>query len=79
MWHRKKEPPLHPNVPVLAQIVELEVDCAKIITKFGLITTNRLAKKNKKNKKKTKKTTLFTRGENTQGNCCSQDLPVVLD
>ena len=36
-----KETPLHPNV-LLAQIVTLEGDCAKITTKFGFITTNRL-------------------------------------
>ena len=38
---------LRPNV-LLAQIVELEGDCAKINTTFGFITTNRLSKiKNK--------------------------------
>ena len=37
----EKETPLHPNV-LLAQIGELEGDCAKIITKFGFITTSRL-------------------------------------
>ena len=39
----EKETSLHPNV-LLAQIVELEGDCAKVITKFGFITTNRLSK-----------------------------------
>ena len=39
----EKEPPLHPNV-LLVKIVELEGDCAKIITKFEFITSNRLSK-----------------------------------
>ena len=39
----EKETPLRPNV-LLAQIEELEGDCAKIITKFGFITTSRLSK-----------------------------------
>ena len=43
----EKETPFHPNV-LLAQIVELEGDCAKVITKFGFITTNRLSKIQKK-------------------------------
>ena len=43
----EKETPLHPNV-LLAQIEELEGDCAKIITKFGFITTSRLRKIEKK-------------------------------
>ena len=42
------ETPLHQNV-LLAQIVELEGDCAKIITKFGFITSNRLSKLKKNN------------------------------
>ena len=37
----EKETPLHQNV-LLAQIVELEGDCAKINTTFGFIATNRL-------------------------------------
>ena len=41
----EKETPLHPNV-FLAQIVELEGDCAKIVTKLGFITTNRVSKIN---------------------------------
>ena len=40
---RETETPLYPNV-LLAQIVELEGDCAKIIIKFGFITTKRLSK-----------------------------------
>ena len=40
----EKEASLHPNV-LLAQIVELEGDCAKIITKFGFLTIKRLGKK----------------------------------
>ena len=43
----KVQMPLHPNV-LLAQIEELEGDCAKIITKFGFITTSRLSKIEKK-------------------------------
>ena len=43
----EKDTPLHPNV-LLAQIEELEGDCAKIITKFGFITTSRLSKIEKK-------------------------------
>ena len=43
----EKGTPLHPNV-LLAQIKELEGDCAKIITKFGFITTSRLSKIEKK-------------------------------
>ena len=43
----EKEMPLQPNV-LLAQIEELEGDCAKIITKFGIITTSRLSKIEKK-------------------------------
>ena len=39
----EKETPLHRNV-LLAQIVELEWDCAKIIKKFGSITTGDAAK-----------------------------------
>ena len=39
----EKETPLHPNV-LLAHIEELEGDCAKIIQKFGFITTSRLSK-----------------------------------
>ena len=39
--------PLHPNV-LLAQIEEVEGDCAKIITNFGFITTSRLSKIEKK-------------------------------
>ena len=39
----KKETPLHPNM-LFTQIVELEGDCAKTITTFGFITTNRLSK-----------------------------------
>ena len=39
----EKETPLHPNV-LLAQIVELEGDSAKIIAKFRFITTNRFSK-----------------------------------
>ena len=39
----EKETPLLSNV-LLAQIVELEGDCAKIIKTFGIITTNRLSK-----------------------------------
>ena len=42
------ETPLHQNV-LLAQIVELEGDCAKIITKCGFITSNRLSKLKKNN------------------------------
>ena len=38
-----KETPFHTNV-LRAQIVELEGDCPKIITKYGFITTNRLRK-----------------------------------
>ena len=45
----EKETPLHPNV-LLAQIGELEGDCAKIITKFRFITTSRLTKIKKKTK-----------------------------
>ena len=44
----EKETPLHPNV-LLAQIEELEEECAKIITKFEFITTNILSKIEKKN------------------------------
>ena len=44
----EKETPLHPNV-LLAQFEELEGDCAKIITKFGFITSSRLSKIEKKN------------------------------
>ena len=35
---------------LLAQILELEGDCAKMITKLGFITTKRLSKIKKTNK-----------------------------
>ena len=39
----ERETPLHPN-GVLDQILELEGECAKTITKSGFITTNTLGK-----------------------------------
>ena len=45
----EKETPLHPNV-LLAQIVELEGNCAKIITKFEFIATNTETQQNLKKK-----------------------------
>ena len=43
----EKETPLHPNLQP-AKTVEVEGECAKMITKFGFITTKRLSKIKKK-------------------------------